>query len=278
MKVLSLLLFAWTIACGGDPPRSWLDRYDVEDKSVQPLLLPREVSEASGLATTGDGRLLCHDDERGVVYQINPNDGAIVKRFSLGTLGIRGDFEGIAVHREIVYLVSSNGNVYEFREGKDKQRVRYNVYRTFLNSGNDVEGLEYDPDNDCLLLLCKADPGKHHRGHKAAYAFNLKTHMLEEHPRLLIRLKDVEKRAAKPGFNPSGIALHPRGGTFFVISSDGESIIEISRSGEILNQKHLPRKTNSHPEGIAFLPDMTMVLCNDGQGGRGSLTLYRPGH
>ena len=51
-------------------------------------------------------------------------------------------------------------------------------------------------------------------------------------------------------------------------------IVEIDRNGSILGQAELPGKIHSQPEGIVFAPDMSMIIANDGQGGRGTLVVH----
>jgi len=259
------------------PQESWLSHYDLSEKHPQQFELPKRISEASGLAISDDGRLFCHDDESAVVYEVDYTNGKIIKQFSLGSGFLKGDFEGIAIKKDTLYMVESNGNIFAFREGENNSRVKFQMYRTPLNHGNDVEGLEYDPETDCLLLVCKGEPSlgkKKHQGYKALYAFSLKTYTLFEKPRFLIPLDAVAKNARRGQFNPSGIARHPKSGTFFIITADGESIIELSKDGQVLAQQEISKKANSQPEGIAFAPDLSMILCNDGQGGTGTLTLY----
>jgi len=135
-------------------------------------------------------------------------------------------------------------------------------------------GWEYDPETDALLLACKESAGKGYRGFKAVYAISLKTMTLHEDPWLLISLKEIEKKSGKGKFNPSGIAIHPVSKTIFIISADRESIIEMSRNGKLLSQRELPRKINSQHEGIAFAPDLSLMICNDGQGRTGTLVRY----
>jgi len=252
----------------------WLPRYDVGSKHPMQLTLPGRLSEASGLAMSDDGRLFSHDDERGVVYQVDYASGKIMKQFSVGDFTVSGDFEGIAVKAPMMYLVSSDGNIFEFREGNNKERVPYTVYRTPLTSRNNVEGLVYDNETDCLLLACKGDAGPGLSEYKAVYAFSLKKKKLLKQPRFLVRLAEVTKKSRGGRFNPSDIAKHPVSGTFFIIAANGESIIELSKDGRVLAQEEIPRKVNPQPEGIAFSPDLTMIMCNDMQGGTGTLTLY----
>lgn len=254
--------------------RSMLGAYDLSARPKARFKLPARLSEISGLTMTDDGRLFAHDDERGVVYQLDYTTGRIVKQFSLGRWGVRADFEGIAVKGKVFYLVESNGTLYEFPEGKNDERVSFRTYRTFLTSKNDVEGLCYDPTTDALLLLCKADPGKGYQKHKAVYEFSLKTKSLSSQPRLLIPLKDVTRSSDGHLFNPSGIERHPRSGTFFVIAAQGHAIVELASDGTVLAQQRINKKSDPHPEGITFAPDGSLLLCNDGQGGSGSLSVY----
>ncbi len=251
-----------------------LGAYDLSARPKARFALPARLSEISGLAMTDDGRLFAHGDERGVVYQLDYTTGRIIKQFFLGRWGVRADFEGIAVKGKVFYLVESNGTVYEFPEGNNNDRVSFRTYRTFLTSKNDVEGLCYDPATDALLLLCKADPGKGYHKHKSVYEFSLKTRTLSSRPRFLIPLKDVTRSSDGHRFNPSGIERHPQSGTFFVVAAQGHSIVELAADGTVLAQQRINKKIDPHPEGIAFIPDGSLLLCNDGQGGSGSLSVY----
>jgi uncharacterized protein YjiK len=164
--------------------------------------------------------------------------------------------------------------IYEFPEANDGQTVEFKTYATFLSAKHDVEGLEYDAETDCLLLLCKGSAGKGFSNQKAVYAFSLKAKSLSEKPRFLISLDAVSASSDKNKFLPSGIALHPKSRTFFIIAAHGSSIIELSREGKILAQQSINKKANPHPEGITFAPDLTLIICNDGQGEAGSISVY----
>jgi uncharacterized protein YjiK len=264
----------------GEP--SQLSRYNLERKEPLQFTLPSGLREASGLAVSSDGRLFCHDDERGVVYEIDPADGSRIKRFSLGRLTIDGDFEGIAIKQDTMFLVSSDGVIYQFLEAGDGDHVRYTYYTTPLSAGNDVEGLEYDEETDCLLLACKGVAGltreerKEWEDFKAVYEFSLETKTLNPLPRFLVSLRELGKKGKKVKFNPSGIAKHPESGTYFVVAAQGGLVIELDREGKLVGSQECRKRANPQPEGIAIGPDQTMYLCNDGQGGKGTLTLFTP--
>lgn len=256
---------------------SWLARYDLGMKDPRTIRLSSKLREVSGLVMTVDGRLLCHDDESAIVNEVDYHTGDIVKRFTVGSGFMEEDFEGIAVKADTLFLVDSSGELFEFHEKEDRKHAEFRLYKTFLSEKYDVEGLEYDPVTDCLLLACKGYAGRGKKGFKAIYAFDLKKRLLEPTPRFLIPLREVEKKARKGEFNPSGIAFHPAAGTLFIISADGELVIETDRTGRILDQQKIPRKTNRQPEGITFTADNMMIIANDGQGEQGTLTLYPAG-
>ncbi len=251
-----------------------LSHYDLADLTVPQIDLPRELSEVSGLTVTPEGHLLAHNDEEGIVFQINPGTGAIVKRFSLGNGFVEDDFEDIACAGTMLYMVSSGGTIYEFTEGNDRERKKFKTYKTKLTAKNDVEGLVYDASSNSLLLACKGDPGKGLGDVRAVYSFVLGSKSLKEKPQFVLSLEDVAHKTDKGRLGPSGIAKS-HAGTFFIIASDGGAIVEVDLKGNVAEIKRIPKKTNSHPEGIAFLPNRDMILCNDGQGGKGTIVLYK---
>jgi len=272
VPVLALLLGGGT----GGEGISWIARYDLSAKHPEAYGLPRKLREASGLAVSDSGRLLTHNDELGVVYELDPSSGRVLGSFSLGHFTPEEDFEGIATKGDTVFLVTSNGTIFRFRQAADGSHVRFSVMKTPLGSANDVEGLEYDPGTDCLLLACKGRAGltreeqKRWKDFRAVYAYSLKEGKLQREPRFLIPLGVLGGR-----FNPSGIARHPLAGTFFVLAAEGSRLVELAPSGEILGVQEIRAKENPNPEGITFLGNGTLVLVNDAETDH-SLTLYPP--
>ena len=250
---------------------SW---YDLADKKPSSVELPRKLREISGLAMSPDGRLFAHNDESGVVYEVDYLKGKIVKSFSLGRFAVRADFEGLAIVGDRFFLVTSWGNLYEFSEGGDRNYVAYKMYRTALTLAHDVEGLCYDPDTHSLLMACKEYPGKGYAKSKAVYAFSLETMKLQKKPRFLLPLRKLTRETRHKLFNPSGIERHPKTGTFFVLAAQGESVVEISPTGELLGQVTFRGGTHKHAEGITFAPDLTLLISDEGGRKRAELTRY----
>ena len=248
--------------------------YDLEDKKPSKVNLGNRLREISGLAMTEDGRLFAHDDEKGVIYQIDYLTGKIVKSFSLGRIAVRADFEGLAIVDGRFFLVTSWGNLYEFSEGEDGEYVAYKMYRTRLSLAHDVEGLCYDPDTHSLLLACKEYPGKGYAKSKAVYGFSLETMKLEKKPRFLLPLRELRHKSRHKLFNPSGIERHPKTSTFFILAAQGESVVEVSPTGELLGQVTFRSGVHKQAEGITFTPDLTLLISDEGGRKRAKLTRY----
>ncbi|MFC2092705.1 SdiA-regulated domain-containing protein [Bacteroidota bacterium] len=248
---------------------SELSKYNFKPEESLVIKLPGELQEISGLTMTDDGRLFGHNDEKGFVYQIDYSNGNVIKKFSLGKKYEREDFEGIAYAHNIFYMVASKGDLYEFDEGRDGESVSFNVYKTDLNSKNDVEGLCFDPETNSLLLACKGYPGKGFKKQKAIYSFSLDRMKLEKDPRFLIDLSEI-----KQTFNPSGIERNPNTGTFFIIAANGNAILEISEHGELIDISKLPPVIHEQPEGITFAPDKSLIISDEGDFERGSIVLH----
>lgn len=253
-----------------------LSRYDIGSKHPRSFGLPKALREASGLAMTPDGRLFMHNDEEGIVFEVDYRSGKVVKRFTIGSGLLHEDFEGIAVKDDTLFVTTSGGTIFQFHEGEDRSRVSFKRFDTFLSRRYDVEGLEYDPETDCLLLACKGYAGKNLDTYKAVYAFSLKSKNLLKEPRFLIPLDAIKGKSRRAKFNPSGLARHSASGHFFLISANASLIVELDKEGRVLAQADIPHKTNPQPEGIAFSLDDDLILCNDQAGGTGILTVYSP--
>src|SRR5690606_10827394 len=120
-----------------------LARYPLSAATSNQWRLPDKLNEISGLALTGDGRLLAITDESAIVYELDYAKGKLVKAFALGEPTERGDFEGIAWFDGQVWLVTSKGRIYQSPEGEDGERVAFEAFETGLGKSCEIEGLAY---------------------------------------------------------------------------------------------------------------------------------------
>ena len=246
--------------------------------SQSTIKLPISLNEISGISYSSEGKLFGHNDEIGVVYQINQTNGKIIKRFQLGSWGIEADFEGIAVAHDRFFLITSKGILYEFREGSDLEKVKFNEIDLGFSSSFEIEGLCYDQATNSLLIASKnyAGKDKKHKGMRAVYSFALETNKLDKTPRFLLSLKELKSKYEFKGFYPSAISRNPSTGNFFILSSKGgSSIIEMDSKGNLLNGWKLDNKTHPQPEGLTFDQNGNMLISDESVGRSARITIYK---
>ena len=248
---------------------AWLHRYDFEDR-LRRFDLPGRLDEISGLAMTADGRLFAHDDERGRVHEIDPITGEVGKRFDLGAALVRGDFEGMAIVGERFFLISSRGALYEFREGADREDVDYRVTDTRVGGDCEVEGLDYDPFDEALLIACKISTPD--RSMIVMHRLPIDPSH-EPLPALRIAKAGLGAFGFGDDFDPSGVAVSPTG-SILLVSGRHDGLIEVDRSGAVLAAVELSDGRHPQSEGLALGADGTLYISDERSGKAPRLTAY----
>jgi uncharacterized protein YjiK len=234
--------------------------------------LPKRLREISGLAVTADGRLFGHDDEIGLVHELDVEGGQVRKAFGLGDPVVREDFEGLATTPEgDFYLVTSRGRLHRFREGEDGARVDFETFETGLRRVGEVEGLAFFPMEQSLILACKSHYARDMRNTLALYAWS--TEAMEVSTWLAIPLDRIAGALGARTFAPSAVEIDPRTGRIILLSARGRSLVELDRSGAILAARRLAA-SHVQAEGAAIMPDGALVIADEGDGGRALLTRY----
>lgn len=274
MRRLGLVILG-ALACangpaGGQAVTTIADRHDFETRSMR-ADLPGRLDEVSGLAFTPDGRLFAHDDERGRVYEIDPETLDVGKRFDLGDGSVRADFEGIAIVGTRFFLISSTGILYEFAEADDDESTRYRTSDTGLGATCEVEGLTYDERADELLIACKvATPN---RGEIVVHRLPLDPSAARQGPSRIQR-SQLSNHGLDDDFAPSGITIDPATGTLVLVSAQTEAVIEVARDGSVLSGVQLSRGRHPQPEGVAFGLDGALYIADERNGQDARVTVY----
>jgi hypothetical protein len=294
--MLSLkMLWVAGLAVGGAglSLRTAIVQYDLAGKPAWQAALPDELAEISGLAFAPDGRLFAHGDEQGVVHQLEPRTGKILGSFALAPTGrepdlgkkpkgsrvagaVVGDFEGIAIVGDRFFLVTSNGVLVEFKEGKNGSRVPYTAHPTGLERICEVEGVDHDASAGDLLLLCKDRRGKGRMTEVQVYAWSVKDNRLSPKPRLIVPYRELARFTGAPVFNGSAIAVSPGGKSFVLVAGPQQAFAEIGRDGRVLRAGAFPRGLQRQPEGAAFGPDGMLLISSEAAGQRATLAGYLP--
>ena len=225
---------------------------------------------------TRDNRLLTHNDERGIIFEIDYQNGSISKAFQLSDLKnpIASDFEGIATIDDQIYLVTSSGRLFECREGADSESVLFNVYTTGIGRDCEIEGLAYDESKRALLLMCKNALSADMEGQLAIYHWSIDEKQLIEDAHTVIPVSEFSRHIKGKKFQPSGIERHPVSGNYFVVAARQGAIAEITPGGQVVAVREFPAQWHRQAEGITFAADGTLIVSDEGAGKKAKLTLY----
>ncbi|MFC5408170.1 SdiA-regulated domain-containing protein [Larkinella bovis] len=217
--------------------------------------LPAELEEISGLSYYPNNQLLCVQDEVAVAYFFDLKKKQITDSSVFGNYG---DFEGIEWVKDEIYTLKSNGDLYRFKPfSKEIRRIP-----TDLPGKTEVEGLAYDPESDRLMLAVK-DGGK--KGEKVVYMYDLKTKVVFKG--LTIREEVLEEAGVDAKkFKPSGLAVHPKTGDLYFLTSIGKAVVVLNRKGRVIASQALDPKLFRQPEGICFAPDGTLYIASEEAG------------
>ncbi len=238
--------------------------------------LHRVLEEISGLAATSAGTLLAHDDERPVVHEIDPRDGAILRSWAMRGVG-RVDLEGVALAEDKVFLITSDGILFETRVAQDGATIPATALDTRLGRLCEIEGLAWDPGDRVLLIACKNPRARGLRDQVTIFRWSVDEPGLEmRRPHLAIPLPAVLDVVGGKRFRPSGIDRDPRTGHYLLVSGPDHALVEMTPEGTVVAGVSLNRRDHPQAEGVAVLPGRRVAISDERAGGNrsGTLTVY----
>lgn len=269
---------AFVVALLAAGPAGEIARYDLAQPSIH-VPIGAGLAEASGLAFDGAGRLYAHGDEAAVLVELEPGTGAGRRAFGLtdGRPGgrsrrvLRDDFEDVAVRGDRVFLVTSGSVIWEARIPGSASASPAVPHRTgFDQLCREVEGLALDGEH--LLLLCK-HPRPAWAGRVIVGAWRLDQRRLERQPRWVMDEATLARAVGAKTFSGSALARFPGSDHWLILAGPERGYVEIDAGGRLVGGGRLPRQRHPQPEGVAFAPDGTLHVADEGAR-QGSLTSY----
>ncbi len=244
--------------------------------------LSSKLVEISGLANYQDKYLLAIQDERGIVYVIDPTNGEIVREINFGG---RGDYEGIEIVGNNVFVLNSNGLLYKFKyPDKNKNIVEAEEIETLIYGKSEMEGLCYHPESNSLLLASKegGTPDATDSKGKSVFIYDLVSGELITKPFCSVTKKAIKKYVDESGitlpkkinFKPSAIAVHPVSNELYILTSTGKALLIMDSDENIVNFTQLNPYLFRQPEGLCFTSNGTMYISNEGSGTSAKLLKY----
>jgi hypothetical protein len=242
------------------------------------FFLPIGLSEISGLAVASGDTVYAHDDNYAIVYEVDLKSEKTIKAFALGKPTVKGDFEDIAVHEGYIYLLTSDGRLFEAPVGQNRKRVHYNAYDTGVGEHCETEGLAIGPAEGDFLILCKKAHEPELKDRLVIYVWNLHSRTPVATPWLNVSLDGLVEKLDQANFHPSAFAWQREKGTLIIVSAKGHSAIEIDQHGRLLDRFKLDKDQHPQPEGLTFMPDGRLVLSDEGPRGHGKISVYNVPH
>lgn len=154
--------------------------------------------------------------------------------------------------------------------------MAYEVHALGLGRLCEMEGLAFEESRNALLLPCKTPRTSRLKDHLVVFSVPLTSMTPDPEPRVFLPLKDLDSAGLGKNFHPSAIEIHPESGSLILVAAREEALVELGPNGQILATEELKRKRHPQPEGLTFLPDGSLVIADEGQGGRGTVTRYPP--
>ena len=237
------------------------------------LEMPQGLMEISGLAAAAENRVFAHNDEFGIVYEIDLANGEIVGAFALGDPTVTADFEGIEAHDGRIYLVASDGKIYEAEIGAHRERKRFNVYDTGAEC--EVEGLARAPAPDEFFVLCKREKRKGPPERLRIYRWSLADRLPETAPAIDVSVATFVAPSERENFRPSAIEWDAAASRLMIVSSRTAILYLFDEDGAYRDRMQLSSSRHVQTEGLALTAAGALVTADEGAGrGAGLITVY----
>jgi len=234
-------------------------------KILERLELPKELKEVSGIACLTNGRFACIQDEKGVVFIFNSLDGKLEREIPFSD---DGDYEGIAVAGQTIYVIRADGKLFMIENMNDPEPV-VKEYETGLIE-NDIESLCYEKAGNRLLMTGK-DKDPDGQDHKKIFSFDIQSKKLNSAPVLTIDLNKDLICSGKKELQPSDMGIHPVSSDIYLIDGPAEKLLILDPEGAVKNVYELDSKIIPQPEGISFGENGDIYISTEGDKSPGAI-------
>jgi uncharacterized protein YjiK len=252
-------------------------------------VLPAALSEISDISVLSDTELACVEDDHGVVYVYDLSTARVTDAIHFAP---KGDYEGLAVVGAGVFVLRSDGRLFELSSLKRHASVQ--IHDLHLPSP-DSEGLCLDAAHRRLLIAPKSrNPELYDKDSRPIFAYDLQQQSVPQTPAFELSVRDVRRFAKHHDlplprrfnkdkqrshsalhFMPSAISVHPKSGHIFLLSSVDHLLVSCTDTGRVTGYALLDSTLFRRPEGLAFLPNGDLLISNEAAGKEATVLLFR---
>lgn len=230
------------------------------------------LNEISGLYFDRDSQsLLAISDSKDNIFQIDLKAQKL--KDYVVNFAKQADFEDIVKVGNTVYVLVSDGTLIAVNKSKDSASTRS---FPFKKGKNDFESLYHDPALNGLVILCKTCEQEKGLKTRSAFRFDLDSLRFDTVPIFAISIDSVKNKVLNSdvSFKPSAAAINPADSLLYILASSGKLLVVTDRRGKVLHGYNLNPDRNPQAEGIAFSPNGTMFVSNEGKYGKATLQVF----
>ncbi|GAA4306926.1 hypothetical protein GCM10023149_00370 [Mucilaginibacter gynuensis] len=239
--------------------------------------LPVSLTEISGLAFyKGDPKVIyAHEDETGKLFYFGWGDKD-VKHVKFGN---HGDYEDIAICKEQVIILRSDGVlfIFPFSEARAGNITHVSTQADILPKG-EYESLYADEKTGLVYILTKNSKADKKQKQTNGFIFSLsakgtvtKTGEFSIPVDDIANLTDDKKRIK---FAPSALAKNTRTNEWYIVSSVNKLLVVTDANWKVKQTYPLAPSLFPQPEGIAFDKQNNLYISNEGGLGSGTILKF----
>ncbi len=269
------VIITLVVICGSCKNAKEKSSEDYDLQSPQLVTLGKALNEISGICFNGkDTTLLAVSDSKEGVFQMNLSTKKL-RDYTDKIVGPDSDLEDLVKVDTSLFILLSKGILKEIKEGAtDSSGIK--TYNVPVEGPNDFETVYYDASVNGLVVLCKTCAHEKGQGVRTAYRFNLATKTFDSTVFFTIS-KDAVRALVKDNdakFDPSAAAINPVNKRLYILSSAGNLLVITDNRGKVFDAYTLNPDDFPQAEGIAFAPNGTMYITNEGKDGKPTLLIF----
>ncbi|MGY4386143.1 uncharacterized protein YjiK [Pedobacter sp. UYP24] len=264
-KVICLFLLCFISSCKNDNKYSSPIGYDFT--KAEKFNMPSSLLEISGIAFK--------NGKSDTVYSIQDEDGKLfrqqwqVKKQQNLKFASKGDFEDLAIIKDMVIAFKSNGSFYTFPLNEMGKKETKNVKEAKkLVPKGEYEGIYADQKNSEIYVLCKSCPIDKKKKQVTGYIlkFNVDQIAFALADSFKVDLKKIPvlNPKLKSNLNPSALAKNILTNEWYILSTMNKLLVVTDSSWNIKELHKLNSSVFNQPEGLAFDRQNNLFISNEG--------------
>lgn len=235
--------------------------YDLNNPKVEPLW--DVLHEISGIDFLGN-TLLAVEDENGAIYKFAPFSKTITETH----FGDNGDYEGLALARDYVVVLRSDGALFTIPQNElsKKKTTLTKEWKGLLPKG-EYESLAYSEKDSLLYVICKSCNVDKKTDKTSGYRLSLSSEgKIKKLDEFKIEHSKIETFLSLKGkkFRPSALHQNPRTSEWYLLSSVNQMLVVLDEKMNPKAAYALDPKLYNQPEGLTFDKEGALFISNEG--------------